>query len=91
MLLRAVSRHRCAYYAILGTMVGCAAYAADEPTQASGGAEFGMMMELVKAGGLPAVLGFLGWMFGKGGIPVTIQLSETDRKLLERRRRNDQE
>ena len=75
--------HRCVTWTLLGMLTGCAAYAQDDLV-VSGGGDMGLLIELLKAGGLPAVLGFTGWLFGRGGLPVTIQLSEADRKLLER-------
>ncbi len=80
--------HRCAVWAVCGVLTGCAAYAQDAPIPASMGAGSELwMLELVKAGGLPAVLGITGWMFGRGGLPVTIQLG--DRPLVVRLHEDD--
>lgn len=85
MMLAFLDSHRCATWGLLGVLGGCAAYAQDDPSAVvAGGGELGLWLELLKAGGLPAVLGFTGWLFGRGGLPVTIQLSETDRKLIEK-------
>lgn len=79
-----VRGHRCIAWTLLGVATGCAAYAQDTavPASALGGSE-AMLLELLRAGGLPAVLGFVGWMFSRGGIPVVLRLSDEDRKLLE--------
>lgn len=83
--------HRCITWTLLGAMAGCAAYAQDGGDSViTGGGDFGLLVELLKAGGLPAVLGITGWLFGKGGLPVTIQLSEPDRKLLEKLAEDEQ-
>jgi hypothetical protein len=74
---------RCLSWAACGVLAGCAAYAQDPAASIplDGGGAF---LELVRAGGLPAVLGFIGWMLGRGGVPVTIQLSTVDRELIRR-------
>lgn len=89
-----VSRHRCGVWALAGLLTGCAAYAQDAAPPAAvlaGGTDV-WLLEVVRAGGLPAVLAVTGWMFGRGGLPVTISLGEKplvvrladeDRKLLE--------
>ena len=43
------------------------------------------MIELLKAGGLPGVVGMVGWWLGRGGgITLTVRLSDEDRRILRR-------
>lgn len=79
---------RCGVWAVLGLVVGLAAvaYGADEGAAAPATASTGdaaILLELVRSGGLPAVLAAVGWLLGRGGIPVRIELSPADRELLE--------
>lgn len=76
-------RHwRCVAYAIAGALTGCAAYAQDAAPTVGATGELGALVSVLDAGGLPAVLAVTGWMLGRGGIPVTLQLSADDRNLL---------
>lgn len=79
-----MTSHGCSIWMLLGILTGCAAYAQDETAHIMHGssAEMGLLIEMVKAGGLPAVLGVIGWLFGRGGLPVTIQLTDNDRNLI---------
>lgn len=81
-----MTRHRCIVWAVVGCLAGCAAYAQDPAAPLVPAAPDGMalLLQLLQAGGLPAVLGAGGWLLGRGGIPITVQLSEPDRELLRR-------
>ena len=41
-----------------------------------------LLLQLLQAGGLPAALALMGWLLGRGGIPIHVRLSDDDRKLL---------
>lgn len=75
---------RCGVWAVLGLVVGLAAVAyADEGAAPAAAGDGALLLELARAGGLPAVLAGVGWLLGRGGIPVRIELSPADRELLE--------
>ena len=76
---------RCVAYAVLGLLTGCAAYAQDSGAPSVASADTtSLLFEAVRAGGLPSVLALMGWTLGRGGIPITVQLSAEDRDLLKR-------
>lgn len=84
-MTRLLTHGRCVGWALLGCAVGCAAYAQDAtpaPTATAAVDTTGLLLQLLQAGGLPAVLGAGGWLLGRGGIPITVQLSAEDRDLL---------
>lgn len=81
---------RCIRSASLGAVLGFAAVA-----HAQGAAELApvgvsspgdpstvLMLQILQAGGLPAALALVGWLVGRGGIPLHISLSDHDRALL---------
>ena len=83
-------RARCVQTASLGAVLGFAAVA-----HAQGAAELApvgvsspgdpstvLMLQILQAGGLPAALALVGWLVGRGGIPLHISLSDHDRALL---------
>lgn len=84
-------RHaRCLRSALVAALVGLAwtAYAQD-PAPATAAAmdpTTGLLVGLLQGGGLPAVLAAVAW-WARGavasGIPVVVQLSDADRRLLE--------
>jgi hypothetical protein len=86
----AVKRDHCATGAVVGVVLGIAGVAyAQEPAQtaatvAASASDVGLMLELLRSGGLPAVLGVLGWLFGRGGLPVKLTLDTDDRKAVDR-------
>lgn len=82
--------HRCAGGAVMGLVLGLATVA-----HAQGAVELvpsiappqtdpstALMLALLQAGGLPAALALLGWLLGRGGIPLHVRLSDDDRTLL---------
>jgi len=77
---------RCISYAMMGLLTGCAALAQDGsvPALPAPTSTESLVLEGLRVGGLPGVLALTGWMVGRGGIPVTLQLSDKDRELLQR-------
>jgi hypothetical protein len=79
----------CVAGGVAGVVLGVAgvAYAQDPAqavTSAASAADMGIMLELLRTGGLPAVLGVLGWLFGRGGVPVKLTFETEDRKAIDR-------
>lgn len=94
MLSSYIRRHVCVSgttFAVLFA-AAAAAYAQDAPMAPSitpeampGGASTVLLLELVKGGGLPAIVGWLGWVLSRtlaGGIPIRVELGDdTIRRL----------
>lgn len=82
--------HRCAAGASVGLVLGLATVAhaqgaTDLVSQASAATSDPstmLLLQFLQAGGLPAALALLGWLLGRGGIPLHVRLSDDDRKLL---------
>lgn len=81
--------HPCTRYAAMGLGLGLAATAwAQDPVSAGVtpvDPSMALLLDLIRGGGLPAVLAVVGWWVGRGGgVKVTVELSEVDRRLLRR-------
>jgi hypothetical protein len=84
--------HPCLRWAFIGATLGLAwtswAQGTDGATLATeaGAMDDGTIwIEVLKGGGLPAILAFLGFMAGRGGgVPIVVQLHPDDRKLVTR-------
>ena len=78
----------CTAGAVAGVVLGVAGVAyAQDPTPvaaAVASSDMGIVLELLRTGGLPAVLGVLGWLFGRGGVPVKLTFEADDRKAIDR-------
>lgn len=72
-------RHwRCLGYALAGVLLGWAVTAQGQdpgPVVAVAADPYSQLVALVSAGGTPAALGFLGWLFGRGGVPVQVTVA----------------
>jgi len=88
-----VNHTRCLTWAASGLALGVAAvaHAQDAVVAEVLATESSLVVELVRTGGLPAVLAALGWLLGRGGIPlrveptrVVLELAPEDRALLGR-------
>lgn len=86
-----VKGHRCLVWTILGVVTGCAAYAQDVAPAVAMSPSDSFWLEVIRAGGLPAVLGMGGYFLSRGGVPVVVRVSDEDRKLLERLADRDDE
>jgi hypothetical protein len=89
---------RCFSWTLAGVLFGIAsiAYAEDAvPSPTSAADSTTILLDLFRSGGLPAVIGGLGWWLGRGGgipvtmtvspgapVPVVVQLADEDRRLL---------
>ena len=85
----AVRGDHCVAGGVAGVVLGVAgvAYAQDPAHTAAAvatSADMGIVLELLRTGGLPAVLGVLGWLFGRGGVPVKLTFEADDRKAIDR-------
>lgn len=92
------TRHTCVTFAAVGATLGLAAVAwAQEPNPAAQAAldpASLALVELLKGGGLPAVLAAIAWWLGRTahqGLMLTVRLHDDDRRLLEDLRRNREE
>ena len=82
--------HRCMGGAVMGLVLGLATVAhaqgavdlVPSVTPPQTDPSTALMLALLQAGGLPAALALLGWLLGRGGIPLHVRLSDDDRKLL---------
>lgn len=78
----------CTLGAVAGVVLGVAGVAyAQDPTPVAAAvtsSDMGIVLELLRTGGLPAVLGVLGWLFGRGGVPVKLTFEADDRKAIDR-------
>lgn len=90
-----MNTHRCVWWAAVAGLLGIAwnAWAQDAAAPVTAGMSDPTMdffARLIQGGGLPAVLGALGWLAGRGSLQLpiagslTLALHDEDRKILKR-------
>lgn len=84
--MTSTSHHaRCLAFATCGVLLGASVNAWAQAVPPVVPVDLGLpawLVSLLQIGGLPAVVGALAFVLGRGGLSITVRLSDDDRTLL---------